>query len=259
MSALLPETTAELDRWKEQNLTLPLWWRDDDAIEPTPALDRLLGLAERFEAPMHLAVIPKNATQALAEGLKNQRGVVVLTHGWAHANHAPKSAKKAEFGNHRPTQAMLDEVAAGSERLRMMFGDQALPIFTPPWNRIATEVAEGLAATGMRALSTFTPRRERFAADGLLQVNTQLDPIAWKTGGGLLDPSFLDAHLSGQLWDRRTGEADNAEPYGILTHHLVHDDATWDFVEMLVDTITGCGVARWTSPLYELGGASPSA
>ena len=81
-------------------------------------------------------------------------------------------------------------------------------------------------------------RRERakFAATGLLQVNTHLDPVAWKSGGGLLDPSLLDAQLARELEDRRIGRADNAEPYGLLTHHLVQDDATWAFTAAIVET-----------------------
>ena len=86
----------------------------------------------------------------------------------------------------------------------------------------------------------------------LLQVNTHLDPVAWKSGGGLLDPSLLDAQLAGQLEARRMGSADNSEPYGLLTHHLVQDEATWAFTAMLVETLLESGVARWTSPLHEV-------
>ena len=35
---------AELDRWKAAGRAATLWWRDDDATRPTPALDRLLAL-----------------------------------------------------------------------------------------------------------------------------------------------------------------------------------------------------------------------
>ncbi|HEY6630678.1 MAG TPA: glycosyl transferase family 28, partial [Rhizobiaceae bacterium] len=176
----------------------------------------------------------------------------VLTHGLRHANHAPTGEKKAEFGAHRPVAAMLEDIATGHRLLGDMFGEQALPVFTPPWNRVAPDVVNALPALGFAALSTFTPRLSKFAAEGLLQVNTHLDPVAWKSGGGLLDPSLLDAQLARQLEARRTGMADNAEPYGVLTHHLVQDDATWAFTATVIETLIGSGLARWTSPLDEI-------
>src|SRR6187455_1473895 len=102
MTWQLPGAVAELKRWHAEGLELPIWWRDDDAIVPTEALDRLLALAEKFEAPLHLAVIPEPATPRLAERLSTVSTAFVLTHGWRHQNHAPPDKKKAEFGSHRP-------------------------------------------------------------------------------------------------------------------------------------------------------------
>lgn len=252
MTHQLPAATAELERWRAEGLSLPIWWRDDDAIAPTPALERLLALADQFSAPLHLAVIPEPATTELADRLRTASTVFVLTHGWRHANHAPRDQKKAEFGPHRPTSVMLDEIAAGRRRLDGLFGHQALPVFTPPWNRVAPDVVKGLPAIGFAAVSTFTPRTSKSAANGLLEVNTHLDPVAWKSGGGLLDASLLDAQLAQELEARRLGQADNSEPYGLLTHHLVQDDATWTFTASLIETLLGSGVARWASPLSEI-------
>jgi len=253
MTLPLPAAIAELARWRDEGLILPIWWRDDDAVAPTPTLERLLALAEPFQAPLHLAVIPEQATRELADRLRTVSTAFVLTHGWRHANHAQPDQKKAEFGSHRPLAVMLQEIATGRKRLAELFGDTFLPVFTPPWNRIAPEVVEALPAIGFAAISTFTPRRTKFAADGLLQVNTHLDPVAWKSGGGLLDPALLDAQLARELEARRTGSADNGEPYGLLTHHLAQDDATWAFTAALLETLLATGVARWTSPLQEAG------
>jgi hypothetical protein len=249
MTTSLPAAIAELARWRAEGLSLPIWWRDDDAIAPTSALERLLALAGRFDAPLHLAVIPEPATTELADRLRTALTAFVLTHGWRHANHAPRDQKKAEFGPHRPTSVMLDEIAAGRQRLDELFGHQALPVFTPPWNRITPDVVKGLPAIGFTAISTFTPRASESAANGLLQVNTHLDPVAWKSGGGLLDPSLLDAQLARELEARRLGRADNSEPYGLLTHHLAQDDATWTFTASLIETLLLSSVAIWSSPL----------
>jgi hypothetical protein len=252
MKQQLAPVIAELDRWRDQGLALPLWWRDDDAIAPTPSLDRLLALAEDFGAPLHLAVIPHPAEATLADRLRDTTHAFAIPHGWQHQNHAPPNEKKAEFGANRPTQIMLDEVARGWRRIEKMFGPRAMPVFTPPWNRICPAVAEGLAGAGIAAVSTFLPRQTKYPSPNLLQVNTHLDPIAWRAGGGLKDPAALAAEIVVQLIDRRDGRADNSEPFGLLTHHLAHDERVWSFTETLVSVLSTSGVAIWASPLDAL-------
>lgn len=225
---------TELDRWQAQGRTLAVWWRDDDAVTRTPALDRLSRLAQALGLPVHLAVIPADADAALADRVANAANLIALVHGWAHRNHAPATRKKAEFGADRPLEAMLDEAAAALARLSDLFGGQLAPVFVPPWNRIDPNVIRGLPGLGFAALSTFTPRTSPEAAPGLVTINTHLDPIDWKGGRGLIPADRLIAQVAAQLADRRTGRADNGEPYGILTHHLVHDDAIWTFTEDLL-------------------------
>src|SRR5579859_2543429 len=115
---------AELDIWQAAGRTASFWWRDDDAIAATSALDRLLGLAE--DIPVALAVIPANAEAGLGERLARTPGVAVLQHGWRHANHAPAGERKSELGSHRPLSQRLDELRLGGERLHALFGPRAL-------------------------------------------------------------------------------------------------------------------------------------
>jgi len=252
MKQQLQPVIAELERWRDQGLTLPLWWRDDDAIVPTQALDRLLALAEGFDAPLHLAVVPRPAEDGLAERLQDAAQAFAIPHGWQHRNHAPPDEKKAEFGAHRPTQIMFDEVTRGWRRIEDMFGRQALPVFVPPWNRVSPAVVAGLARCGIAATSTVLPRQAKYPSPNLLQVNTHLDPIAWRAGGGLVDPAALAAEIVAQLTDRRQGRADNSEPFGLLTHHLAHDERVWSFTATLVEQLTQSGAAKWTSPLVAI-------
>jgi len=252
MTSRLPTAAVELQRWRDHGLTLPVWWRDDDATKPSPELERLLQIAADFEAPIHLAVIPEPATSELADRLQAASDVFILTHGWKHRNHAPADRKKAEFGADRPVSTMMWEIELSRQRLAGLFGSKSMPVFTPPWNRIAPELVGNLASAGFKALSTFTPRPTKYASTGLLCVNTHLDPIAWKSGGGLLEPALLDAQLTRELEARRLGLADNAEPYGLLTHHLVHDERVWAFTAELLEMLAKSGVAAWTSPLHEL-------
>ena len=244
---------AELALWRDLGLVLPLWWRDDDATAPTPVLERLLALAAGFRAPFHLAIVPEPAVGDLADRLRDVPNAFALPHGWRHRNHAPPDEKKAEFGTHRPVEIMLDEITQGWRRIEGMFGSQALPIFTPPWNRATPAVLGGLSGTGLRAISTFLPRRAKYAAENLLQVNTHFDPVDWRGGRGLLDPTRISTHLVVQLTDRREKRADNSEPFGLLTHHLVHDESIWSFMATLLEVLTQSGVAKWTSPLDEIG------
>jgi hypothetical protein len=225
---------AELDKWQAEGLQLPLWWRDDDAIAPTPQLERLSTLARKLALPVHLAVIPATAKAELAPYLEQQTALIPVVHGWAHHSHAAKGEKKCEFPAQRPTQVSLGDMQQGLTRLQHLFGARLVPMFVPPWNRIAPELVPALADLGFAALSTFTPRRAAFAAPGLVQINTHLDPIDWKGSRSLVAPAQLIAQVRDQLRARRKGTADNSEPYGILTHHLVHDEAIWTFTEALI-------------------------
>ncbi|MFC6583025.1 hypothetical protein [Sulfitobacter aestuariivivens] len=136
-------------------MPLPLWWRDDDATRDTMALQRLLGVSEGLDIPVHLAVIPRPATADLAAVIKDAPGAVPLVHGWAHENHAPDGQKKAEFGH--PRAAAIDEARSGLRRLKSLFGARLLPMFVPPWNRIDPDIANALPHLGYTALSTYTP------------------------------------------------------------------------------------------------------
>jgi hypothetical protein len=129
----------------------------------------------------------------------------------------------------------------GLDRLGTLLGESCLPVFVPPWNRIDPALFPHLRDAGYRAVSTFTPRKAAEAAPGLKQVNTHLDPIFWKAGGGLRPADELIAQITDQLADRRADRADNAEPYGLLTHHLVHDDAIWAFTERCVTELLDGG------------------
>lgn len=234
----------ELARWDTAGLMLPVWWRDDDAVTRTPALDRLGDLAERLDIQTHLAVIPALAQDDLAT---LDARMIPVVHGWAHTSHAPAGEKNVEFGAHRPVATMQAEAESGLTRLRDLFGESLAPMFVPPWNRIDATAITTLPGYGYRMLSTFTPRVSEFAAPGLMQVNTHLDPINWRGGKTLHDPAALIAQVVRQLADRREGRADAAEPYGILTHHLVHDDAIWDFTEQLLTHLLAGPVRRWTA------------
>ena len=130
-----------LDPLAEAGQSIDVWWRDDDAIAPSPALDDLLEAANRHSLPLALAVIPEPAVPALGDRLGTEGDtIVVFQHGFAHRNHAPKGEKAAELGAHRPPAAVMAELGRGRVKLEDLFGARFLPVLTPPWNRIAADV-----------------------------------------------------------------------------------------------------------------------
>ncbi|HMB47179.1 MAG TPA: glycosyl transferase family 28, partial [Afifellaceae bacterium] len=106
------EIQAERDRFEKAlqaaraaDMSLPFWWRDDDAVEVTPQLEELLALREAARVPLALAVIPKFAQAELMERIRLSGCVSVLQHGWAHEKHSPPGEKASEFGESRPLEA----------------------------------------------------------------------------------------------------------------------------------------------------------
>lgn len=237
-----------LDRLGEGGEPVSFWLRDDDAAAPGAALDRLIGLSGEAGVPLALAVIPVPAGRALAEALDPMTHVAVLQHGYAHIDHSTGGAKKSEFGPERPVQAAMADIAGGWEKLAI-FG-RRVPVFVPPWNRIAAPVAARLPELGFRAVSAFG---DRTAADGILRLNTHVDPVAWRGGRGFGGRPAVLALLIARLDRLLGGLADRREATGILTHHLVHDRETFDFLRDLFRFTGNHDVARWLSVETLLG------
>ena len=181
---------TELTLWRNQDLPLEIWWRDDDAVTPTPALDRLTTLAESLALPVHIAVIPKMAAPSLPLFTSDRDMIVPLVHGWQHVSHAPQGRKNAEFGH--PREGADDELTKALDRMRDLFD-------------------------------------KRQAAPGLVQINTHIDPIFWRGDRGLAPSEDQIAHIVRLLQDRRFGKSDATEPLGFLSHHLVHNADIWNF------------------------------
>ena len=249
------ELEEELELWRRAGRVATLWWRDDDAVEAGPALERLLALASARGAPLCLAVIPARASGTLARRLAaGAGGLSVVQHGFRHANHAPEGEKRSELGARRHTAEVREELARGGAMLRSLFGDRALPVLVPPWNRIDGALIPHLPGLGFRGLSTHGPRATVNPAPGLTECNTHLDVLRWRPERGFLGSEEALRLLRGHLRARRSGGpqpgqpgslADPGEPTGLLTHHLVMDEPAWAFVEVLVGVLSEHPAARW--------------
>ncbi len=234
--------STELDRWQTDGLTARLWLRDDDAVDVTGALERLFASTGKHSIPLLLAVIPKNATQALADLTNRALHVTWALHGYRHRNYAPAGEKSQELGAHRPVSQVLGELEAGYARLTSLCADRISPVLVPPWNRIAPEVAKGLPALGLSAVSTFGAADPACGISGLRTINTHLDIIDWKGTRGGRDHAWLVSELVRLLKVER--ESGGGRPVGILAHHLDHDDVAWDFLTGLFRQ-THHPAARW--------------
>ena len=195
------------------------WWRDDDAGAVTPQLKKLLSLSK--DVALALAVIPEAAESALFDLL--HENVTVIQHGTDHRNRAAPGEKKTEYPASEPNERALARIAQGQERLRRMGGKRFFPVLAPPWNRLRKDLADELPAIGVRGVSGY-----RAAGAG----HTQVDVVAWRRGKRFIGKQqAFEAALSG------------TEPVGWLTHHAVHDEETWQFLERLL----GLNTVRWLS------------
>ncbi|HEX6141875.1 MAG TPA: polysaccharide deacetylase family protein [Geminicoccaceae bacterium] len=227
---------AALDASAAQGEPIRFWWRDDDAGRATPALDRLLDLAERQDAPLALAVVGAWLEADAAASIVASSRAAILQHGIAHRNAAPEGAKPVEL-DHQPPDHLVAALGRGRKVLEEAFGALFLAVLVPPWNRIAPALVARLPGAGYRGLSTFGRRASPEPAPGLRQINTHLDPVDWRGGRGF---TGTEASL-GQLLDAIDG-AD--EPVGVLSHHLVMDEPGWAFLERLLEVLRGHPGAR---------------
>lgn len=241
--ALARECDAWEAAWQMGGRPVEFWWRDDDAAADTDALRDLLALAT---VPIALAVIPARLEQSLPGLLRSYGSVSVLQHGFDHRNRAPAGGKKSEFPAARAWPEVAEALAQGRDRLATAFGGQFVPALTPPWNRIDPGHAARLARLAYRGLSTYLPRKQPAVA-GVTQVNTHVDVIDWHGTRGFLGLAPTLQLLVQHLADKRLGQADPAEPTGLLTHHLVHDTETEEFLGALLDWCAKRPIVKWRS------------
>ncbi|MBB4186301.1 polysaccharide deacetylase family protein [Sinorhizobium terangae] len=247
------------DRLKAAGRRVDFWLRDDDAVEPTPALDRLIDLADRFSVPITLAVIPGHTGGELSHYLARHDDIGIAVHGWTHQNHATPLEKRQELGGHRPREIVLDELGRGYSHLKALHPSSFVPLLVPPWNRIDPGLIEGLPGIGFMALSVFGPERKgrsnpdgaktmksgsiasAFPRDGLSLINTHVDVMDWHGTRGCRDHREIIQDIIRRLDEMNVDE----EAVGILTHHLVHDESVWEFLSRLFELTAVHPACRW--------------
>ena len=240
------ELEAALKARNEAGRPVEFWWRDDDACVPSPALERAAGLSTKYRIPLALAVIPQDATPQLFDALHER--ITVLQHGTDHRNRAAAGEKKTEYPAAEPADAALERIAGGMAKLRSVANQKFIPVLAPPWNRMRGDLLDKLPGIGVRGISAYGAQKSREPAPGLRQVNTHVDVVAWRRGRRFAGEEEV---LACTLRCLRSIEG----PIGWLTHHAVHDAATWDFLERLftlqdVRWLSAAEVFSYTAPAH---------
>jgi hypothetical protein len=153
----------------------------------------------------------------------------VLQHGWDHTNHAVPGAQPSEFPQNRQPDEVQAQLAEGKLRLADSFGARFLPALVPPFNTIDGATVGAVRDSGLRQLSLATD----FAGFALPSRNVHADLIDWRSGTAVPEASAIRA-LVLALRLRRFGLARVGLPIGIMTHHLVHDDAIWSLTRSVL-------------------------
>lgn len=232
----------ELAAWEQNHVAARLWLRDDDAVSVTPALVRLTERCAEHDVPYLIAVIPSQADTDLANYLSQQPLAEIAAHGWTHRNHGGLGCK-AEFPEQRSRVEIVRDLRRARDRMEALFGSGALPIYVPPWNRMAAEVANLLPVAGFETLSVIGRNRIAGLYGELGQINVHLDIIDWRGSRGGRDHKELVDELAAHLaWARENDQS----PIGILTHHLVHDERAWTFLQELFAETAHHLVVRWS-------------
>jgi hypothetical protein len=212
----------ELARWRACGQLPVLWWRDDDARQPSSALDRLLQVAAG--RPLALAIVPDGDLTALAARLAGAANVTVSQHGVDHKYRRAPGQAPSEYPPGTPTEDVAESIRAGASRLRQAGLEPVF--FTPPWNQIEPALAEALVQAGFTTVSSHAPSPD---VPGARRLDSHVDILRWKSVPRFRGYRRVLKALRRQLRQRReAGEFD--APICILTHHIVHDDAAWRFM-----------------------------
>ncbi len=224
----------ELAAWRRAQQRPLFWWRDDDARADTPALRRMVMLSHRHAAPLTLAVIPGAVIPgddllSLAALLAKAPQVDVAQHGITHANLAAPGEPPSELPRVIGLGMLTAEIRRAAAAMDGL--PNRLPVFVPAWNRLTPALAAAVARAGFGALSGHC--RHQPECSPLPRIDVHLDLLRWKNQPRFRGEWRFTLRLVRLLRERRR-EKRWQDPIGLLTHHLVHDEASWLFLDRIL-------------------------
>jgi len=228
---------AELQRWRRAGHSPLLWWRDDDAFEPSMQLRRLVEYANRAGVPLSLSVIPALLNPELCAWVNRYPFVSVLQHGTDHSD-AGGGDGPTQFDPADPPHSVAKRLANGWSALSGF--NRRLPIYVPPWHALTPNVTAAATMVGRGLVSAWGAPAERD------RVDVHVDLMRWRGSPRFAGNRRVLGALRRALRERRL-EGRWHDPIGLLTHHMVHDDAAWRFLASLLSFEPLKNSARWQS------------
>lgn len=222
---------TELALWAKAGRKPVLWWRDDDARAATGALEQLLALSRRHEAPLTLAAIAGPSLPLLVGRAETEPQVELAVHGFKHVNRQPQGQGFGEIIDSDD----IDWIRAQLRATVKLFQSAGVAptLFVPPWNNLKPQLLEALPGSAITVVSGFD--QDGGECDGVTRLDTHLDVLRWKGGARFRGTwRFLSRMRRLMIQRRKAGQWD--KPIGLLTHHLDHDKATWLFLERFLAT-----------------------
>ena len=220
---------------------VPFFLRDDDAGWDDRSLFALLDTTAGAGVPIDLAVIPQATGAALAAALSARMlGAPALLgvhqHGFAHLNHETVQ-RKCEFGESRSASAQRDDLRAGRDHLRALFGERLDAFFTPPWNRCSAATPVLLAELGFAALSR---SRGALVQGALPELPVDVDWCKQRREAAQAGEDG-SARVARELARRVSAGG----PVGLMLHHAAMDASDLALLRSVLDATRRHPHVRW--------------
>lgn len=216
------------------NHTVNVFFRGDDIGAGGRAFEALCQLFRRHNVPLGMSVVPAWLSTTRERQLFECAPLEEPLwgwhqHGWRHVNWQ-RSGKKSEFGDHRPFEKQWRDIWQGRQKMLSIFGEQLLPVFTPPWNRLSGCTLKILHQLDFKAVSITKPLpKSQKNPIGLINLRVPLDLHTRKAKDGAKDFEDLLAELTTLLGRK--------EPAGIVIHHQRMTAFAYQFLDVLLDLL----------------------
>lgn len=221
-----------------------IFFRADDIGAGGKAFETLCRLFRHHEIPLAMAVVPAwlsgvRRSQLFREAPLDEPYWGWHQHGWRHVNWQ-RMGKNSEFGEQRPFEKQWRDVWQGQQKMKEIFGDHLLPVFTPPWNRLSNSTIRILQELNFQGVSLASPLpRGVKSPTGIKNLRIHIDLHTRKEKDGPTDFQNLLEELTSHMNKR--------EPLGIMIHHHRMTYFAFEFLDELLFLLKNRTKSRFLS------------
>lgn len=242
------------DDWRDQlekaivrasgNRAHTIFFRADDIGAGGRAFEAMCRLFRYHEIPIAMAVVPAwlsavRRTQLFQAAPLEEPYWGWHQHGWRHVNWQ-RVGKKSEFTEQRPFEKQWHDIWQGQQKMKEIFGDHFLPVFTPPWNRLSAATLRIIQELNFQGVSLAGPfPRGVKSPITLRNLRIQVDLHTRKEKDGLAD--------FGALLEELTIHPSKREPLGIMIHHHHMTYFAFEFLHELLSILKNRTRSRFLS------------